>query len=128
MPLKTNGAGPAPTAASAARAAIEPITSNRLELSGPDCRTVQIGVRTELGKAPARQFGADGEFWDHRQCVPERDAGQQWVVLPVAGTTNETLVNGRAVTARQSLRHGDVIAVGRQAKGVIKLPLMARGH
>ena len=117
-----------PRAASAARTAAEPITSNQLELSGPDGRTVQIGVRTELGKALARQFGADGEFWDHQQCVLERDAGRQWVVFPVSGTTNETLVSGQVVTTRQPLRQGDVIVVGRQAKGVIKLPLMARGR
>ncbi|MDB5744078.1 MAG: hypothetical protein JWR68_2393 [Polaromonas sp.] len=118
----------APASTSAPRTVAEPITSNRLELTGPDGRTVQIGVRTELGKALARQFGPDGEFWDNRQCVIERNAGRQWVVSPVAGTTNETLLNGQALTAPRALRHGDLIAVGRQAKGVIKLPLTARGR
>ncbi len=68
----------------------------------------------------------DGEFWDDRQCVLERRAGGQWVLSPVPGTTNETLVNGKAIAAPYALQHGDLIAVGRQAKGVVKLPLAAR--
>ena len=116
-----------PTRASTGTAG-EPIVSEGIELFGPDGRSVRIGVRTELGKALVRQFGPDGEFWDNRQCVIERQAGKQWVVSPVAGTTNETLVNGKTLTAPRGLRYGDLIAVGRQAKGVIKLPLTARGR
>ena len=93
---------------------------------GPDGRSLQIGVRTELGKTLVRQFGPDSEFWDNRQCVLERQSGQQWVLSPVAGTTNETLVNGTALTAPRPLRQGDRIAVGRQAKGIVKMPLTAR--
>jgi hypothetical protein len=83
-------------------------------------------VRTELGKTLVRQFGPDGEFWDNRQCVLERNAAGQWIVSPIAGTANETLVNGRALAAPHGLRQGDLIAVGRQAKGVSKMPLTAR--
>lgn len=102
--------------------------SDGIELLGADGRSLQIGVRTELGKGLVRQLGADGEFWDNRQCLLERGAARQWVVSPVAGTTNETLVNGKTLTAPHALREGDLIAVGRQAKGVIKLPLTARGR
>ena len=42
---------------------------------------------------------------------------RQWVVSPVPGTANETLMNGEALTAPRLLRQGDRIAVGRQAKG-----------
>ena len=104
-----------------------PIVSDRIELLGPNGRALQIGVRTELGKALVRQFGPDGEFWDERQCVLDRRAGRQWIVTPVTGTTNETLVNGEALTAPRVLRTNDRIAVGRQVKGVVKLPLTARG-
>jgi serine/threonine protein kinase len=113
-------------ASSAPRAAAELILSDRIELLGPDGRSLQIGVRTELGKTLVRQFGPDSEFWDNRQCVLERQSGQQWVLSPVAGTTNETLVNGTALTAPYPLRQGDRIAVGRQAKGIVKMPLTAR--
>jgi serine/threonine protein kinase len=106
----------------------EPLMSDGIELFGPDGHSVQIGVRTELGKGLLRQFGRDGDYWDNRQCVIERSAGRQWVISPVDGTTNETLVNGKTLTAPRALRYGDVIAVGRQEKGVIKMPLMARGR
>ena len=107
-----------------AAAAAEPDRLRQDRTARPDGRSMQISVRTELGKALVRQFGPDGEFWDHRQCVLERHAGRQWVVAPVTGTTNETLVNGQAITAPRVLRHGDLIAVGRQAKGIVKMPLL----
>jgi eukaryotic-like serine/threonine-protein kinase len=50
------------------------------------------------------------------------------VLAPVGETTNETLLNGKAVTRPVLLRHGDSIAVGRQAKGVVKMPVSVRGR
>jgi serine/threonine protein kinase len=122
---KTAAARPA---AATAGSTGEPIVSDKLELSAASGHSMLVGVRTELGKALVRQFGPDGEFWDNQQCVLERQGGRHWVVSPAAGTTNETLVNGRTLTAPQALRQGDQIAVGRQAKGVVKLPLTARGR
>jgi serine/threonine protein kinase len=118
----------APALGASAGPLAKPIVSEGIDLVGPDGRSVRIGVRTELGKALVRQFGPDGEFWDNRQCVLERDAGRQWVVSPVPGTTNETLVNGQTLSAPRVIRQGDLIAVGRQAKGIVKLPLAARAH
>ena len=102
--------------------------SDHLELVSADGRVMRIGVRTEVGKALARQFGPDGEFWDTRQCVLERRPSRQWIVLPVEGSTNDTLINGKTLSAPYALAHGDSIAVGREAKGIIKLPLTARGR
>jgi serine/threonine protein kinase len=129
---------PAPAAAAAAPKAAVPAASARppgealvadgIELLGPDGRAIQVGVRTELGKALVRQFGPDAEYWDQRQCVLERGLGRQWVVLPLAGTTNETLVNGQAITGPRALRQGDLIGVGRALKGVVKMPLTVRGR
>jgi eukaryotic-like serine/threonine-protein kinase len=106
----------------------QPLVSDGIELLGPDGRSLRIGVRTELGKVLVRQFGPDGEFWDNRQCVLERRASRQWIVSPLAETTNETLLNGKTLTAPHALLDGDQIAVGRQEKGVIKMPLTARGR
>lgn len=119
---------PKPQAPAATRPPGQAIVSERLELVANDGRLVQIGVRTELGKALLRQFGPDSGFWDARQCVLERNGGRQWVLSPVAGTTNETLLNGEAITAPRVLCQGDRIAVGRQHKGVSKMPLTARGR
>ena len=72
------------------------------------------GGRDVLGREPVRQL------------VLERLPDRRWQVAPVAGTPNETLVNGEAIVAPRPLRDGDVLAVGRQAKGITKLPLTVR--
>ncbi|RXT19849.1 hypothetical protein B5P46_26580 [Rhizobium leguminosarum] len=119
-------AAPSTTEGIAPPASAELIISERIELLGADGRSLQIGVMTELGKPLLRQFGPESEFWDNRQCVLERNPAPQWVVSPVAGATNETLVNGLTLTAPRPLRQGDRIAVGRQAKGIVKMPLTVR--
>ncbi len=106
----------------------DPIASDRIELTGPDGRSMHIAVRTELGKSLLRQFGPEGEFWDDHQCVVERGDRGQWTVSPVISAVNETLLNGKAIAARQGLRQGDQLAVGREAKGVLKMPLTVRGR
>ncbi|HLL18295.1 MAG TPA: protein kinase, partial [Rubrivivax sp.] len=106
-PPATPAAAPAGVKASTASA--DPIISDGIELQGPGGKALQVGIRTELGKALVRQFGPDGEFWDERQCILERRPGRQWVISPVPGTANETLLNGAALTAPQMLRAGDRI-------------------
>lgn len=118
-------ARPAPTAP-ASPSASAPLVSNAVELVGPGGKSLRVAVRTELGKLLMRQFGADAEFWDDRQCVIARDTGGRWTVTPVAAATNQTLVNGQALLAARVLSQGDVIAVGNEAKGVAKLPLSVR--
>ena len=121
---RRSAAGPT---AVANRSPDQPITSDRIELVGPDGRSLRLGVRTELGKGLLRQFGSDAEFWDNRQCVVERDSKRQWVVSHISGAVNETIVNGETLTMSRPLRHGDLIAVGRKAKGIVKMPLTVRG-
>ena len=118
----------APTAGSkSSRARGTPLTTDRVQLVGSEGRTLQIGVRTEVGKHLARQFGSDAEFWDARQCVLERGADRRWQVAPLPDTANETLLNGERLVTPQPLHEGDVIAVGRKATGIVKLPLTVSG-
>ena len=70
-----------------------------------------------------RQFGSDAEYWDERQCAVERAASGRWTLKLVGPTTNQTLLNGRALTVPRELKAGDVIAAGNEAKGIAKLPL-----
>ena len=104
-----------------------PIISDGLELRGPEGGTLKIRIRTEIGKELVGHLGPGGEFWDTRQCILEPNSSRQWTVSPVPGAINETLVNGVALTAPRELRQGDSIAVGRQGKGVLKLPLVVHG-
>ena len=104
------------------------IETDQLELAATDRHALTFNIRTELGRPLVQQLGPDGAFWDTRQCVLMRDAHGRWTINPIHGTTNETLVNGKAVKGPQLLRHGDQIGVGRQAAGLVKLPLTARGR
>ena len=136
MPAVTTDApavGPpvaAPPPAAAAPAAVPaggaPLRSDRIQLVGESGHAMSLGVRTPLGKHIVRQFGEDFAVWDSEQMVVERGADGVWQVVPVAGTINETLLNGEAITSPRPLRDGDVVAVGRAAKGIAKLPLTAR--
>jgi hypothetical protein len=117
-------AEPPPAKAPAAGGA--PIRSDRIQLVGESGEVLTMGTRTPLGKHMVRQFGPDFNVWDAEQCALERGADGTWQVVPVPGTTNETLLNGETLTAARPLRDGDVIAVGRAAKGIAKLPLTAR--
>jgi eukaryotic-like serine/threonine-protein kinase len=112
---------PAPAAVAGAK-----LTSNRIQLVTAGGQSLPVGIRTEIGKAILRRFGADAEFWDDRQCIVERRADGQWIVTPAAGTVNETLLNGAPLTTPRPLSDGDVLAAGRSAKGITKLPLTAR--
>ena len=102
------------------------LMSDRIRLVASGGESLHIGIRTDVGKAILRRFGADAEFWDDKQCTVERRADGQWIVTPALGTVNETLVNGMPVTAPRALNDGDVLAAGRSAKGISKLPLTAR--
>jgi hypothetical protein len=112
-------AGDAPAAGGA-------LTAERIQLVGESGRAMTLGVRTPVGKHVVRQFGDDANAWDAEQFVLERGADGAWQMVPGEGTTNETLLNGEPVTTPQPLHDGDVIAVGRAAKGVSKLPLTVR--
>jgi eukaryotic-like serine/threonine-protein kinase len=108
------------------RAAGAKIVSDRIQFVSSSGESLKIGVRTELGKAVLRRFGAEAEFWDDRQCTVERRPDGQWIVSPASGTVNETLLNGTPLAAPRPLSDGDVLAAGRSAKAITKLPLTAR--
>jgi serine/threonine protein kinase len=113
---------PSPTPASPA-AVRKPLVSQALKLRAPDGKTLSLRVRTELGKSLLRQFGADSAFWDDPQCAVERSPSGEWTLKPLSSTTNDTLLNGRALTTPRVLSEGDSIAVGSEAKALVKLPL-----
>jgi serine/threonine protein kinase len=98
-------------------------TRSALRLVGEDGKELTLTIRTEIGKYLLRQFGDDSKFFDTLQFTVAPIAGGGWEVVPNTGATNETLLNGHAVTDAQRLNEGDVLAVGRASKGVVKLPL-----
>ena len=84
-------------------------------------------IKTDIGKALCKRFGPDSEFWTNPQFTcepPPLDEDEGWQIVPNTGAKNETLLNGRAITSPQIVKGGDVLSVGRESKGVIKLPLL----
>jgi hypothetical protein len=119
----------APAAAPATLPADPPggaLSSERINLVASSGQAMTVGVRTPLGKHVVRRFGEESNVWDTEQCVLERGPDGAWQIVPGEGTTNETLLNGEAITSPRPLHDGDVIAVGRVEKGIVRLPLTAR--
>jgi serine/threonine protein kinase len=84
-------------------------------------------LRTAVGRAMCRAQGhvEEAVYYDEPQyfLVPVDGV---WHVEPHTSSPNETLVNGAAIKAPSMLRDGDVLAVGRQARGIAKLPLTVK--
>ena len=82
-----------------------------------------MGVATKMGKTLVQQFGEDHKFWHSEQFTLNKDSEGFWQVIPNNDAPNETMVNSRKITETSRLQEGDVLAVGREEKGIIKLPL-----
>ena len=101
-----------------------PPAGNPLELVGESGSPVRCNTRTDLGKTVWAPTGPDAQrFLDTKQCTVARSESGEWVLTPNTSAPNETLVNGKAVTEPTVLKEGDTVAVGRESKGVVKLPM-----
>jgi serine/threonine protein kinase len=87
-------------------------------------KTFNVGL--SVGKALMRTFGDDAMFFADEQFVLERGGDGSWSVVPRPDAPNETMLNGKKITARTALCSGDVLGVGREAKGIVKMPLVVR--
>ncbi len=65
------------------------------------------------------------QYWSEPQFKLLQASGR-WTVLHHDDAQNDTLLNGKAVKGSQPLKDGDQLAVGRESKKVIKLPLKVR--
>jgi len=85
-------------------------------------------LKTDIGKTLCTPFGDESGFWTDPQFTceppPKENPEDPWRIIPNTNATNETLLNGRTITAPQAVNAGDVLSVGRESKGVIKLPLL----
>jgi serine/threonine protein kinase len=98
-------------------------THAKLGLTAEGGGVLKFGIRTEVGKHLCTPLGEDAKFFASTQFVVDRDAEGDWVVIPNVAATNQTMLNGRAVTSPTKLKRGDVLGVGNEAKRVVKLPL-----
>lgn len=106
-----------------------PVASSRPLLLRSDSGAVplQARVRTVVNAGMLQSQGADARFfhpdWQFR-LIP---AVEGWTLEPNLEAPNETIVNGKAVKSPVMLSAGDIVGVGREAKGVLKLPMTVEG-
>ena len=86
-------------------------------------QSIAFNITTKLSEYSVRQCGEDSQFWDKdwQMTLENRDDG--WYVVPNNDATNETILNSKAVTSSAKLSDGDELGVGRESKGIVKLPL-----
>jgi hypothetical protein len=100
--------------------------SSTVTLVSESGHSIELRIRTRLNKGMLRECGEDAQFADSKfQCelVPQ---GAGWQIVPNTAAANETLLNGRQLTAPATLNPGDVVSIGREAKGISKLPMTIR--
>jgi hypothetical protein len=89
-------------------------------------RELELRIPTPVGASLVSAFGDDARFYDSSAQYTLSPSEGGWVIAPNTAAVNETLLNGTTLKAPTLLQGGDVIAVGREAKGVEKLPLTVR--
>ena len=100
----------------------KPTPASALVLEGSRGKPMSIRIRTRVGKSNVTQFGEEAQFWANVQFILDKQ-GDGWVVTHNAKAPNETLLNGKTVTGTKPLKDGDVLAVGKESDGIIRLPL-----
>lgn len=116
---------PVPAAPPRAPSAAPAASTGALELVGESGDVLRCSIRTTVGRHLCAALGPDSQYCDELQftVIPSPSG---WQVSPNPGARNETLLNGKAIDGITPLRDGDVLAVGREARGVVKLPMRVK--
>lgn len=88
--------------------------------------TLRITIDTMVGRNMLRHISDDAQFFSEPQFHIHRSAGLSWLVSPVKGAQNDTLVDGRRLEVPTPLKNGMRLSVGNAAKGIEKLCLTVR--
>jgi serine/threonine protein kinase len=94
-----------------------------LTLTTEGGKVLTVTARTPLTQNTIKTLGGDAGVWDSTLQVTLERRADGWYAVPSTAAQNETMVNGRAITAPTLLKAGDVLAVGREARGIVRSPL-----
>jgi serine/threonine protein kinase len=103
-----------------------PVPVGSVELLHAGKPVLKMGIETVVGRQMLKSISPDAQFMDTNQFRIHRVDGKTWAVSPLPGTPNETLLDGKKLTATTKLRDGMRISVGNSAKALEKLPLIVR--
>jgi serine/threonine protein kinase len=95
-----------------------------VELAFEGRPVLRMGIDTTVGRELLKPISPDAQFASDTQFRIHRSPSREWMVSPVAGARNETLIDGAKLLAPTRLRPGMRIAIGNEAKGIEKLPLV----
>jgi len=107
-------------------AALNGVLGGPIHLSSGNGQVIHANLDLTVGRGNARVLGEDSQFLDEAQFKLVRVEGAGWFVEPNPQARNETLLNRKAITARTLLKNDDVLGVGREATGVLKLPMTVK--
>jgi len=87
--------------------------------------SIDMNIATKVGRHLCKVFGDDAQFMsDHQFELKKRD--RNWHITPNCSAINETILNGKAIREETTLATNDIIGVGKEEKGIIKLPLTVK--
>lgn len=99
-----------------------------LELYANGQKVSTLRLEATIGRAHVSRVHADARFFGSEQ-FRLKPAGDGWVILPVSGTVNATVVNDTPLVGPQVVRNGMTVKV-RGASGLVlelRLPIVAAG-
>ena len=103
-----------------------PTAAGTVELFFVGHSVMKISIDMAIGRPMLKHVSPDAQFLSDPQFRLSRGPGGLWKIDTVPNVQNQTLVDGKALTAPMALYDGMRIAVGNAAKGIEKLPLVVR--
>ena len=107
-------------------AVLNGMLSGPITLTSVSGKVIQSNLDLAIGKTNTQSLGEDAQFMDNPQFKLVRDARRGWLVEPNPQAKNETILNAKAITTLTPLKTGDVLGVGKEAKGILKLPMTVK--
>ena len=88
-------------------------------------RKMNFNITTLLNKRTVILFADEDnrKVWDNNHQMTLFKEGNDWFVIHNINAVNETLINGEIVESEQKLKQGDILAIGRASKGIIRMPM-----
>jgi eukaryotic-like serine/threonine-protein kinase len=83
----------------------------------------KLNIDTTFGKALFKGVHPDAQFLSNEQFRLKKVAGQ-WMIEHIATATNQTIVNGRALSGSVPVINNMRVSVGNTSKGIEKFPLI----
>ena len=100
------------------------LAHSSLTLSFEGREVARVSIDTRLGKSSFKRTHEDAAYLSDPQFRLYRQSDGAWWIEHAPGATNETIVDGSALSAPRKVYSGMQVAVGNSSKGVQKFSLL----